>query len=499
MKRFLPTLLLIAFCAPLCCAQSVLTLNDCRQMALRSNHELEIGRLGINKATYERRAAETNKLPKVSATAAYMRLGRKISLLSNDQKNVLASAGTNLVSSLQQTLSPTVEQLQPLLAQHPEFSALLEQYGPDANAIAEAINGVGRRVVRAFDTDSRNIATAGLLVTQPLYMGGKVMAYERLTKHMEQLEGEKLRGTEQALLLDVDQAYWQVVSLVSKKRLAEDYLDMLRHLDRDVKLMLENGVATRAQLLTVDVKVNEAEMTLTKVDNGLSLSRMLLCQLIGLPLDSKPVLADEKLDNIAVQTHDVSVDPVVALMNRPETEQLRLASQIYDEKVKIERAEFRPQVALIGGAAFTTPSLYNGFQRSFQPNWAVGITLKVPVWNWKEGHYKVSAARADAQMQRLRLAEVSEKIELQVNQQSFRLNEARKRLSLSLKNLEKAEENLRMANLGHREGVITTSDALAAHTAWMQAESDKIDAQIEVMLARTSLFKALGTLQVDTK
>ena len=64
-----------------------------------------------------------------------------------------------------------------------------------------------------------------------------------------------------------------------------------------------------------------------------------------------------------------------------------------------------------------------------------------------------------------------------------------------MKNLEKADENLRTAQVGFREGVIVTSDLLAAQTAWLQAQSDKIDAQIDMKLTRAALSKALGTLQ----
>ena len=57
--------------------------------------------------------------------------------------------------------------------------------------------------------------------------------------------------------------------------------------------MVKEGVATKADELSVKVKVNEAEITLTQVENGLSLSKMVLCQLCGIPLNSDIRLADE--------------------------------------------------------------------------------------------------------------------------------------------------------------------------------------------------------------
>ena len=85
-----------------------------------------------------------------------------------------------------------------------------------------------------------------------------------------------------------------------------------------------------------------------------------------------------------------------------------------------------------------------------------------------------------------------EKVELQVSQASYKVNEAAKRLSMAEKNLEKADENLRYAKLGFMEGVIPTSNVLEAQTAWLSAQSDKIDAQIDVKLTEVYLRKSMG-------
>lgn len=66
--------------------------------------------------------------------------------------------------------------------------------------------------------------------------------------------------------------------------------------------MIAEGVATKADGLSIKVKVNEAEMTLTKVTDGLSLARMLLCQLCGLDLSTPIMLADEQKEDLAPTT-----------------------------------------------------------------------------------------------------------------------------------------------------------------------------------------------------
>ena len=495
MKKLLRTLALAfglgLLSAPPAAAQT-LSLDSCRQLALDNNKLLEASRLQGEKATAERQAAHTNYLPKISLTASYMRTGKEISLLSDAQKGALGSLGTNLTGQAGQIAGQ-------ILQAHPELAPLLQAAGAYLPQLGDAVNGIGNSLVDALHTDTRNLTVGAIILTQPLYMGGKIRAYDRITRYTETLAGQQLRADQQQVILNTDEAYWQVVSLTNKLKLATQYRDLLRQLDDDVKKMVAEGVATRSNALTVSVKLNEAEMTLTKVSDGLTLSRMVLCQICGLPINSPLRLADEELADLPVLAADVSPDVTKALGQRPELEQLQTAQNIYEEKVRIARSDFLPRLALTGGYLTTNPSLVNGFENRFRGTWAVGASLQVPLWNWGEGKYKVRAARADATVAALHTEDIREKVKLQVHQAAFRVNEANKKLGLSLRHLEQAEENLRTADVGFHEGVITTSDLLAAQTAWLQAHSDKIDAQIDVRLSQTAYQKALGTLGQDMR
>lgn len=477
--------LLLTLPALAAAAQDVLTLAQCKELALKGNKELAIARAGQEKAQWNTKAAHTNYFPKISLTAGYMRTGDEVSLLSDGQKNALSNLGTSGTGQF----SAIAQQV---VTQYPDLLPLVQGFSSYAPQIAQAGNNMGKQLADALRTDTRNMTAGAILLTQPLYMGGKIKAYERITKHQEELAAQSLRGDRLNLLLDVEKAYWQVVSLANKRKLAVSYRDMLAHLDSDVVKMIDEGVATKSNGLSVSVKLNEAEMTLTKVEDGLTLSRMLLCQLCELPLDSNPRLADEDSGNLSAATGDITPDVQSAFANRPELEQLQTATSIYNEKVKIERSAFLPQLALTGGYMISNPNVFNSFEKKFRGTWAVGVLLKVPVWNWGEGKYKVRAAKTDALISGLKTEEAREKIELQVTQEAFRVNEANRKLTLSLKNLDKAEENLRTAQVGFKEGVITTSDLLEAQTAWLQAHSEKIDAQIDTKITRASYEKALG-------
>ena len=107
----------------------------------------------------------------------------------------------------------------------------------------------------------------------------------------------------------------------------------------------------------------------------------------------------------------------------------------------------------------------------------------------------MNATKAATNIAQMELNNAQEKIELQINQTSFQTREARKRLSMAEKNIESAKENLRCANIGFKEGIMSTTDVMTAQTAWLEAQSRKIDAEIDVALSNTNMKKVMGTLQ----
>ena len=477
-------------------AQQTLTLDSCRAMALRNNKTLSASRLQLDMARYNKKAAKTKYLPHISALGGYELTSREISLLSKDQKSALANAGTNTTGALHNDIAGALTNLAQQGILTPEQASNLGgMFGQVGSKIGEAVNHVGQNIVDAFRTDTRQMYTLSIMLTQPIYMGGAIIAANRMADIGEEMAQNNIEASTQNTLHSIDQAYWTVVSVHHKKQLAESYLAVVKKLDDDVSKMIREGVATRADGLKVDVKVNEAEMSLTQAENGLALAKMLLCQLCGMDVDSDITLADENADNIVEQADDAQADRAVAMENRPELKLLQNSADMSRQATKLVRAAYLPQVLLTGGYVATNPNVFNGFERKLSGMWNVGVMVRVPLWNWMEGTYKVRASRIATTIVELERDDIREKIDLQVSQSQFKVKEANRRLAMATKNVENAEENLRCANLGFKEGVIPTTDVMAAQTAWVQAQSQKIDAEVDVKMSQVNLKKALGVLQ----
>ena len=504
--KWLLPLSLIVFLPVSATAQRFLTLDSCRAMSLRNNKQLGISKVKQDVAQNVRKAARTKYLPHVSAVGAYLHTDKEVSLLNNDQKSTLENLGAGVSNLLPAAdyVSEKIGAVGSLLTKMGLPTDALEQLAGQvqslssgAGAIGSKLNQFGRDVEDAFRTDTRNIWAGSVLFVQPVFMGGSIIALNKMADLSEQLAANSTEAKLQATLYATDQAYWQVVSLKHKQRLAQSYLDVVKKLSSDVHKMIDEGVATRSDGLSVDVKVNEAEMTLTKVTDGVVLSKMLLCQTIGLPIDEQVTLADEDTEQLSVDILDNRADIATAEENRPELKMLGNMVSLSRQATNVLKAANLPQVLLTGGYTVSNPSVLNGFEKKFRGLWNVGVMVRVPIWNWGDNMYKVRASKGATAIATLEMEEAREKIGLQVTQVAYKVDEAGKRLKMAQTNIERANENLRTANLGFKEGVITPTTVMEAQTAWLQAESQRIDAEIELRLSQVDLKKALGRLNIE--
>ena len=508
--------------APAAYNGQALTLTDCQQMAVQQSKDLEQARTQIRMAGYDRKIALANYFPNISATGTYLYNSRDIALIGDAQSGMLQNAGTLIQGQLDAAMAGASQQMSAAMTQkmtqlmtaiktNPALAAeymgspmwqtilnMLQGVDPSSLAglvpnIAEPVNAIGSDIDKALHPDLHNIWVGAVTVQQPVFVGGKIIYSNQMAALAEDLAQSKYDMKYADVVVDVDQAYWQIISIANKKKLAESYVDLLHQMEQEVDAAIAAGVATDSDALQVKVKANEAEMMLTKASNGLTLSKMLLCKRIGLPLESEITLADENLEVIPEPVSPVEKSMEDIYASRPETRSLTLASQIYDKKAKVVRADMMPKVALTANYLVSNPNAFNGIQNTWNGGtFVAGVMVNVPIFHGLENVNRYKKAKAEATLYQSQLADAKELIGLQVTQQRKLFGEAREKLSMTESNLESAEENLRKATVGFEAGVVSTNTVLGAQTAWLSAHSEYIDAGIELQMAAANLNKAEG-------
>lgn len=498
-KGFLITAVLLVPC--MLHAQQRLTLEECRQMAIQNNRELSQSAIKIQMASCDRGIARANYFPKLSATAAYMYNNQGINLIDDETSALLQNSGTMVQEQLTERMDALTKQIMSNPAALQEFMKS-PMWQTIVNSLSHtdvsgAINQIGSQINDALHLDVENMYVGAISVTQPVFLGGKVVAANRIAALAEELAKDKYDTKYQQIIVGIDQAYWQIVAIAAKQEIADSYAGLLNKMAGDVEIMVEEGVATRSDLLSVKVKANEADGMLLKATNGLKLAKMLLCKEIGLPLDTEIVLADEGSEAVPMpQTMAVkSMEEIWE--SRPEIRSLDVAAQIYDNKVKVARADLLPTVAATANYMVSNPNLNNGFRNDFGGRFSAGVMVNIPIFHGGESAYKTKKARAEAQLYRNKLEDAKEMVCLEVSKYTNEQSEALENLMKAESNLNNAEENLRAATVGFEEGVVDLNTAMAAQTAWLKAHSEYIESGIALQMASVNLQRAQGNITMN--
>ncbi len=497
-------------------AQETLTLDECRQRALAANRGLKRAEAKREQTAALEKVALWQMLPKVSANGAYNWTEKTVNLLSEEQKERLEGMGDDLEGDIDRAL-------------HDEFSNLNLGTLNIGDAIADRlsnvvantglgdrVNGIGKEIVGASTTDTRQVGFAAVTLTQPLYMGGKLLAAYRTARLADALSGVEYDKRREETLIAVDEAYWQVVSVKHKKLLAEQYAALLDTLEHNVQLSVEADVATKGDLARVRVKRNEAQMNLTKATNGLILAKMLLAQRCGMPLDSDFEVSGEwrvesgewgvengewRAENgewgvesgeWRTESGEWGVESMDGVFERRhELQMLRIADSMAREGVRLAASTLKPNIGITGGYLVSNPNVFNGYKNEWGGTWMAGVAVNVPLLH-PGGVYAVKAAKAKRREVAYQMEEAREMIELQVHKLSAELELAYKKLDEAQSNMVQAEENLRLADESFKAGMCSSSDLMMAQTAWLEAKTEVVDTRIEIEMDKVYLRQATG-------
>lgn len=472
--------------SPFCLtAQEVLTLDQCRERALEANKGLKMSEEKKNETENLQKVALWQMLPKIGATGGYMWMEKSVNLLSEEQKDEINNLGGTIQNSL-------IEAIQNEMGNYPLVGQLVGDMlsGMLSNSsLTQSLNNVGHNIVDALETDTRNTGFGVVTLSQPIYLGGKLMALYRTASLLNELSGIEYDKKREETLIAVDEAYWQVVSVNHKKELAEKYAALLDTLQHNVEQLVEAEMATKGDLAKVRVKYNEAQMSLTKATNGLALAKMLLAQRCGMPLDADFDVSESNptLETTARRT----IDMEEVWQNRKEMQMLRISDSIAMQGERLAASSLKPNIAFTGGYLFSNPNLFDGFKNEFGGTFMAGVVVNVPILH-VGGIYSIRAAKAKRREVAYQIEEAQEMIELQVNKINYELELAYKKLEQAQSNLVQAEENLKLADESFKAGMCSSSDLMAAQTAWISANSEVLDAEIEIEMNSVYLKQALG-------
>lgn len=281
MKRLLSGIFIILL-SSFCYAQRVFTLDDCCRIAVENNKKMKLSDFSIKQAELQEKNVVAGFLPKLSASGGYLYANKDFSM----------------------ELAPSL-------------SAAL---------------------------DISNTYFAGVQLEQPVYMGGKIIAARNMSEIGTNMAVLNRKKNDSEIRIETEEAYWNVIKAKELYEVSIKYKNLVEELFNNIEKMNKTGMSPRNELLKVQVKLNEANLSMKRSENAIRLSKMALCHIMGIPLSDDIEISGTIEFEPAVFRNDEFI-----IENRSEYKLLSENINLKREQIKSVRSDYLPRIGLVAG------------------------------------------------------------------------------------------------------------------------------------------------------
>ena len=427
---------IIALSCTITTSAQTYTLQQLKDSALHNNIAIRNAKHSIDAAQQQRKEAFTKYFPTVSGTGLWF----------------------NANKGMAQTELNLSEQISP------ELSMTLAQSLP-----AEALAALGNPISISM---MKNGTIAGVTAVQPIFAGGQIINGNKLAKVGEDVSRLQLQLSENEVEKQTEQYYWQLVSLQEKMKTIEAVQTLLADIYKDVDVAVRAGVAMRNDLLQVQLRQNDVESQKVKLQNGISIVRLLLAQYCGLKNEQFSIenteIRDGSLQQVIKQDYDQ------ALLGTVEFQLLNKQVEATKLQRQMEVGKNLPTLGV--GAGYNYHNLLDN-NHTFGMIFA---TVSVPISDWWGGSHAIKRKKIAQQQAEEQLADNSQLLKIRMQNAWNNVEESRQQLDISRRSIEQSEENLRLNRNYYKAGTCKMSDLLEAQLLYQQALDKHTDAYADL-------------------
>lgn len=434
-----------------------LSLEQALSMTLSNNPSVQASQYQQLAARQERRAAIGLRMPKINVSGAYTYLGKDIGFDLNDLKGPAGDLAQQIFQSgllPEQAIPPLQQMIAPLLG--------ADWFVP---------------------LQDRSLGFVGGEVTLPIYLGGKINAANRAARIQERTSAAQGRQTVNALVSELVERYFGLALARQVAQVRQQVVDGVRQHLEDAIALEKNGMIAHSERLYVEFKMAEAERELQNALLQVETISSALSNTLGQQAEYLPVTTMFVLDRI----EPLDYFREAALAGNPLLEEVALKKELAGEAVKLQRADFLPQVAAMGGGTF-----YNYQATKVLPRWAVGVGVNLKIFDGLSREYKYSAARHTARRVEILETKAENDISVLVEKLYNQMLNYGNQIASIEASIHFAEAYLASKNAAFLEGMSTSSDLVDAELNLAKVRAERMQAayQYDLLLAR--LLEAAG-------
>jgi outer membrane protein TolC len=334
---------------------------------------------------------------------------------------------------------------------------------------------------------------------QPVFTGFRLKNTARAAEFALQAAEFEHRSDEADLVLNITSAYWLLYQTLEVEKFVKENVDRIEAHLRDTERMVGAGLATQNDLLKINVQLSNAKLNRIDADHDVQVATMTLNNVIGRPLEtgihpaSSPNVTGE---SSRVSGKDLPLSDTLvqkALEERPDLRSMQFRVQSGEAAVSAARGGWWPQVFLTSNYYYSRPNFrYQPTRDEFKPSWDIGVQMQLDVWNWGVTGFQTEQAQAQLHQTQYLYDQMRDNVSLEVTRSYLQVRQSREKVEVARLAIGEAEENVRTTSDKYRNGLATSSDALDADVALLQARTNLTGALVEFELAQARLARAVG-------
>jgi outer membrane protein len=330
-----------------------------------------------------------------------------------------------------------------------------------------------------------------LSAAQPVFTGFKLENLEKSAELAAKAVKSDYDKDKNELIAMIKTQYWGYVKAQQFVKVAKENVEILKAHLKDVETLNKAGMAQVNDILKLQVQVSEAEYRLLEANNQKQLAMMGLNNALRLPLTTNLETTENPTLSMIEKPVDIMIDEAIEF--RPDIKASEFRIKASESQVKVAEASWYPQVSVFAEYNYNNPNMRIVPARSqFDDTWAAGIQLSMDVWNW--GLNTSQTQQAEAQLAQAMDADMltKESIQIEVMQAYTLMKQASDKIPVTETSIKQAEEQVRTINLRYNNGNAIMTDVLDAETALLMAKMNKVQAIIDLEIAKVKLEKSIG-------
>ncbi|MGB8318542.1 MAG: TolC family protein [Ignavibacteriaceae bacterium] len=414
---------------------SVLTLEQCLQIGIDNSKELKISKSKISSAEAKITEANSQLLPLLKFQASYQRL-------------------SNI----------------------PPFEVSLPIF-PNPIQISPVI---------------LNNYNLKLTLQQPLFTGFRLWSLKGAAENNYESSNYEYKKKLNDVAFNIQNAFWNYYKAMQIKKVIEENLRLTQnHLD-DTKNFMKSGLATRNDILKLEVQYSNTKLQLIESENNIDIARSNLNKLLGLPLVEKTEIDAGDIDT-SFTKYNLSGLIEQSKENRSDLKSLEYRVKASDNGITAAKGGWYPSIYLIGDYFYSKPNQrIIPAENKFKDTWDIGVTLQWDLWNW--GYTSSKSTEAEEQKTQIEtsLSQLKDAVELEVYQTFLTYKKAMDKINVSRQSVEQSEENYRSTQDKYNQQIATSTDLIDAEASLLMAKTNLTTALVDYQLAKVKLMKAIG-------